>query len=68
MNYLKFFKYLIMLLVVSSSTYMIPNCSIANEHAIYIGLLSSTTFVLLDIYLPTILYFQNQKERNEILN
>ena len=68
MNYLKFFKYLIMLLVVSSSTYMIPNCSIANEHAIYIGLLSSTTFVLLDIYLPTILYFQDQKERNEILN
>ena len=68
MNFLKFLKYLIMLLVVSSSTYMIPNCSIANEHAIYIGLLSSTTFVLLDIYLPTILYFQNQKERNEILN
>lgn len=68
MNFLKFLKYLIMLLVVSSSTYMIPNCSIANEHAIYIGLLSSTTFVLLDIYLPTILYFQDQKERNEILN
>ena len=54
MNYLKFFKYLIMLLVVSSSTYMIPNCSIANEHAIYIGLLAGTTYVLLDKYYPSI--------------
>ena len=27
------------------------NCSIMNEHAIYIGLLAATTFVLLDRYL-----------------
>ena len=43
-------KYLILFTIVTLSTYMIPNCSIMNEHAMYIGLLASTTFVLLDIY------------------
>jgi hypothetical protein len=45
-------KYIILFSVVTISTYYIPNCSIMNEHAIYIGLLAATTFVLLDRYLP----------------
>ena len=45
-------KYLILFSVVTLSTYMIPNCSIMNEHAMYIGLLASTTFVLLDKFFP----------------
>ena len=45
-------KYLLMLVIVTASTFYIPNCSIMNEHAIYIGLLAATTFVLLDRYLP----------------
>ena len=32
-------KYIILFSVVSLSTYMIPNCSVYNQHAIYIGLL-----------------------------
>ena len=44
-------KYIILFSVVTISTYYIPNCSIMNEHAIYIGLLAATTFVLLDRYL-----------------
>ena len=48
-------KYLLMLSIVSISTFYIPNCSIMNEHAIYIGLLASTTFVLLDRYMPHII-------------
>ena len=47
-------KYAILLLVVSISTFYIPNCSIMNEHAFYIGLLAATTFVLLDRYIPHI--------------
>ena len=39
-------KYLILFSVVSLSTFMIPNCSIMNKHAMYIGLLAGTTFVL----------------------
>ena len=55
-------KYLILFAVVSLSTYMIPNCSIMNEHAMYIGLLASTTFVLLDRFIPhTIIVNENEK-------
>lgn len=54
-------KYVIMFLVVFMSTFYIPNCSIMNEHAIYIGLLASTTFVLLDRCLPNLVYMDKEK-------
>ena len=52
-------KYIILFLVVTISTYYIPNCSIMNEHAIYIGLLAATTFVLLDRYLPHVVMVES---------
>lgn len=52
MNVKNFLKYLIMLIVVSVSTFYIPNCSIINEHAFYIGLIASTTFAVLDNCIP----------------
>ena len=54
-------KYLLMLIIVTSSTYYIPNCSIMNEHAIYIGLLAATTFILLDRYIPYVVIVQQDK-------
>ena len=54
-------KYTILLTVVTLSTYYIPNCSIMNEHAIYIGLLASTTFVLLDRYMPHVVVIENKE-------
>ena len=56
-------KYFLMLSIVSISTFYIPNCSIMNEHAIYIGLLAATTFVLLDRYMPHIIIVN--KKHNE---
>ena len=56
-------KYIILFLVVTTSTYYIPNCSIMNEHAMYIGLLAATTFVLLDRYIPHIVMIENNKAR-----
>ena len=56
-------KYLILFSVVTLSTYMIPNCSIMNEHAMYIGLLAITTFVLLDKFFPhTIIVNDTEKK------
>ena len=56
-------KYVVLFTVVSLSTYMIPNCSIMNKHAFYIGLLASTTFVLLDKLFPhTIIVNDNNKD------
>ncbi len=56
-------KYMTLFFVVTISTYYIPNCSIMNEHAIYIGLLASTTFVLLDRYIPHIVMIENNKTK-----
>ena len=55
-------KYFILFSVVSLSTFYIPNCSIINEHAIYVGLLAATTFVLLDRYLPHIVVINKTNE------
>jgi len=51
-NIKRLIKYLIMLIVVSLSTFYIPNCSIINEHAIYVGLLAASTFAILDNCMP----------------
>ncbi len=55
-------KYLLLFSIVTLSTYYIPNCSIMNEHAIYIGLLAGTTFALLDRYMPHIVIIEKKQE------
>ena len=54
-NYTNLLKYSILFLVVTISTFYIPNCNIINEHSVYIGLLAATTFVLLDRLFPNII-------------
>lgn len=57
-------KYIILFSVVTLSTYMIPNCSIMNQHAFYIGLLASSTFVLLDNFYPhTVIIHEKDKKK-----
>lgn len=53
-------RYLILLTVVTISTYYIPSCSIMNEHAIFIGLLAATTFATLDRFMPHVVI--NEKD------
>ena len=48
----RIFKYLVLLFVVSASTFYIPGCSIINKHAFYIGLLAASTFAILDQCFP----------------
>jgi hypothetical protein len=48
-------KYLIMFLVTSMATKIIPTCGVLKEHAIYVGLISASTFALIDICSPTII-------------
>jgi len=55
-------KYFILLIVVTTSTFYIPNCNIINEHALYVGLLASTTFVLLDRYMPHIIIIEKKDD------
>ena len=64
MNSKNIIKYLIMLMVVSISTFYIPNCSIINEHAIYVGLLAATTFVFLDKLIPNIVVVSKENKKH----
>lgn len=61
-NKINLIKYLILFLIVTLSTFYIPNCSIINEHAIYVGLLAATTFAILDIYFPKIVVVTKKEE------
>tara|TARA_B110000495_G_C22953752_1_gene558626 strand:- start:1108 stop:1299 length:192 start_codon:yes stop_codon:yes gene_type:complete len=54
-------KYFIMFLVTSTATMIIPTCGVLKEHAIYVGLISASTFALIDICSPQIIV---QKENN----
>ena len=56
-------KYTILFIVVTTSTFYIPNCSIMNQHAGYIGLLAATTFVLLDRYIPHTVVIETRQEK-----
>tara|TARA_Y100000817_G_scaffold314560_1_gene313874 strand:- start:82 stop:291 length:210 start_codon:yes stop_codon:yes gene_type:complete len=62
----KLFKYLIMLLIVTFSTFFIPNCSIINEHAIYVGLLAATTYAILDQCVPNIVVIEESNDDQNI--
>ena len=46
-------KYIIMFLVITISTFLIPTCGVLRKHAIYVGLIGSSTFVVLDMCFPT---------------
>ena len=55
-------KYLIMFIVVSYSTKIIPTCGVLQEHAIYVGLIASSTFALIDICYPNYVVVDKEKQ------
>ncbi len=59
-NFNNMLKYIILFSVVAGSTFYIPNCNIINEHAVYVGLLAATTYVLLDRIFPNIVLIENE--------
>jgi len=48
-------KYFIMFIVVSTATKVIPTCGVLKEHALYVGLIASSTFALIDICSPNVI-------------
>ena len=47
-------KYLIMFGVVFYSTKVIPTCGVLRSQAVYVGLIASSTFALLDTCYPSV--------------
>ena len=54
-------KYLIMFAFVSYSTKIIPTCGVLQEHAMYVGLIASSTFALIDICYPNYVVVDREK-------
>ena len=58
MNYINkkhIIKYLIQLLIVSLSVYLLSPCNISYNLSILVGLISSSIFAILDIMFPLII-------------
>ena len=52
MNMQNIIRYIVMFVVVTISTKVIPTCGVLREHAIYVGLIGSSTLALLDMCYP----------------
>ena len=55
-------KYLVLFLVTSIATKVIPTCGVLKEHAVYVGLISASTFALIDICSPNIIIEKESKK------
>tara|TARA_Y100000592_G_C5430372_1_gene298053 strand:- start:780 stop:968 length:189 start_codon:yes stop_codon:yes gene_type:complete len=55
-NMNNFIKYLILFIVTATATKVIPTCGVLKEHAIYVGMISASTFALIDICSPNVVF------------
>ena len=59
-NQTRLFKYLTMLIVVTLSTKYIPTCGVLQSQAIYVGLIASTTYAMIDSCMPHIIIIERE--------
>ena len=45
-------RYVIMFIVITCATKIIPTCGVLQNHAVYVGLIASSTLALLDMCYP----------------
>jgi hypothetical protein len=48
-------KYVVMFIVVTLATKIIPTCGVLQKQAVYVGLIASATLALLDICFPRVI-------------
>jgi hypothetical protein len=53
-NQANILKYVIMFIVVTTATKVIPTCGVLQKQAIYVGLIASSTFALIDVCYPQV--------------
>ena len=54
LNIKNLLKYLVMFTVTTLATRVIPTCGVLKQQAVYVGLISASTFALIDICSPHI--------------
>ncbi len=52
LNFQNITRYIVMFVIVSISTKIIPTCGVLQNHAIFVGLIAATTQALLDMCYP----------------
>lgn len=52
LNQQNIIRYIVMLVVVTVATKVIPTCGVLQNHAIYVGLIAASTLALLDMCYP----------------
>ena len=60
MNIQNIIRYIVLFLVVTISTKIIPTCGVLQNHAIYVGLIASTTMALLDMCYPNYIRIEDK--------
>ncbi len=64
LNQQNIIRYVVMFLVVTVSTRVIPTCGVLQNHAVYVGLIAASTLALLDMCYPNYIF---DKKRNSFL-
>ena len=60
-------KYLVMFFIVTTATKIIPSCGVLQKHAIYVGLIASSTFALIDICSPNYILIDKSSQEYDFL-
>lgn len=58
-------KYAVMFIVITISTLIIPTCGVLKQHAVFVGLIASTTYSLLDMCYPNYIIVDKIPKRSE---
>ena len=60
LNFQNITRYIVMFVIVSISTKIIPTCGVLQNHAIFVGLIAATTQALLDMCYPNYIKFEEK--------
>ena len=64
LNQTNLIKYVIMFVVVTVSTGVIPTCGVLQQHAVYVGLIAASTFALIDTCYPNYVVVDGNRENH----
>lgn len=65
LNQQNIIRYIVMLVVVTVATKVIPTCGVLQNHAIYVGLIAASTLALLDMCYPNYVVDKRKEENKE---
>ena len=65
LNQQNIIRYVVMFLVVTVSTRVIPTCGVLQNHAVYVGLIAASTLALLDMCYPNYIIVDQNPKRSE---